>query len=86
MQEHHSYESSSFQNVYYVKIQYAKIDNISIQFNFTTIAYAGSLKETKSQDIHKFILGNPLGEGNATKFLLIADMSLSPSILCPIDK
>ena len=45
-----------------VKIPYAKIDIISIQFNFTIIAYEGSLKETQSQDRHKFILGNSLGE------------------------
>ena len=50
-----------------VKIQYAKIDNISIQFNFTTIAYTWSLKETQSQDIHIFILENPLREENPTK-------------------
>ena len=50
-----------------VKIKYAKIDNISIQFNFTTIAYTGSLKETQSQDRHWFILGNPLGEENPAK-------------------
>ena len=50
-----------------VKIQYAKIDNISIQFNFTTIAYTRSLKETQSQDRHRLILGNPLGEENPAK-------------------
>ena len=50
-----------------VKIRYAKIDNISIQFNFTTIAYTGSLEETQSQDKHRFILGNPLQEENPTK-------------------
>ena len=50
-----------------VKIQYAKIDNISIQFNFTTIAYTGSLKEIQSQDRHRFISGNPIGEENPTK-------------------
>ena len=49
-----------------IRIQYDKIDNISIQFNFTTIAYIGSLKETLSQDRHQFILGNPLGEENPT--------------------
>ena len=42
-----------------VKISYAQLDIIIIQFNFTTIAYAWSLKETQSQDRHKFILGNP---------------------------
>ena len=54
-----------------VKIPYAKIDNISIQFNFTTIAYVGSLKETQSQDRHRFILGNPLGEKTQQNFLYI---------------
>ena len=53
-----------------VKIPYAQLDIISIQFNFTTIAYAGSLKETQSQDRHKFILGNPLGEENPAKLPL----------------
>ena len=56
-----------------VKIQYAKIDNISIQFNFTTIAYAGSLKETQSQDRQRFILGNPLREETQQNFLNIDD-------------
>ena len=50
-----------------VKIQYNKMDNICIQFNFTTIAYTGSPKETQSQDRHRFILGNPLQEENPTK-------------------
>ena len=54
----------------HVKVQCAKIDNISIQFNFTTIAYTWSLEETQSQDRHIFILGNPLGEENPTKLLL----------------
>ena len=53
-----------------VKIPYAKIDTISIQFNFTTKAYIRSLKETKSQDIHKFIMENPHGEENPTKIPL----------------
>ena len=54
----------------HVKIPYAKIDIISVQLNFTTIAYAGSLKETQSQDRHIFILGNPQGEENPTKLPL----------------
>ena len=53
-----------------VKIPYAKLDIISIQFNFTTIAYAGSLKETQSHDRDKFISGNPQGEENPTKLPL----------------
>ena len=48
-------------------IPYAYPYIISIQSNFTTIAYARSLKETQSQDRHKFILGNPLGEENPSK-------------------
>ena len=52
---------------YHVKIQYAKIDNICIQFNFTIISYARSLKEIQPQDRHKFILGNPLEGENPTK-------------------
>ena len=35
-----------------VKISYARLDIISVQFKFTTIEYAISLKETKSQDRH----------------------------------
>ena len=53
-----------------VNIPYAQLNIISIQFNFTTIACAGSLKETQSQDGHKFILGNPQGEENPTKLPL----------------
>ena len=53
-----------------VKIPNAKLGMISIQFNFTTIAYARSLKETQSQDRHIFILGNPLGEENPMKLPL----------------
>ena len=45
-----------------VNIQYAKIDKNSIQFNFRQISYTRSLKETQSQDRHKFILGNPQGK------------------------
>ena len=45
-----------------IKIPYANLDMISIQFNFTTIAYVGSLEETQSQDRHIFIARNLLGE------------------------
>ena len=54
-----------------VKIPYAYLDIISIRFNFTTIAYVGSLKETKSEDRHKFILANPQGEKTEQNFLHI---------------
>ena len=45
---------------------------ISIVFNPNSQhwAYAESLKETQSQDRHKFILGNPQGEEDPTKLLL----------------
>ena len=46
-----------------VKISYARLDIISVQFNFTAVAYAKALKETQSQDIDTiFILGNPQGK------------------------
>ena len=69
-----------------VKIRYAKIDNISIQFNFTTIAYTESLKETQSQDRHTFILRNPLGEENPAKLPLyrcIKSTNIKPQIGAP---
>ena len=48
----------------FVKIPYAQLDIIGIQFNFKTIQYKGLLKETKSQDRHRFIPRNPQGEEN----------------------
>ena len=45
-----------------VKISYARLDIISVQFKITAVAYAGSLKETQSQDRHNIYPGNPQGE------------------------
>ena len=52
------------------KISYAQLDNISVYSKFMEVAYAESLKETQSQDRHRFILGNPQGEENQTKIPL----------------
>ena len=54
--------------------------------NFKTIEYAGSMKETQSQDRHKFILGNPLGEENPVKIPLyrcIKSKKIKPQIDAP---
>ena len=51
----------------HVNISYARLDIICVQSKFTIVSYAESLKETQSQDIHRFILGNPLGKENPTQ-------------------
>ena len=70
----------------HVKIPYSKLDIIRIQLNFIAIAYERSLKETKSQDIHIFILGNPLGEENQAKIHLyrcIKSIKTKPETISP---
>ena len=62
------------------------MDIISIQFNFTTIAYGRSLKETKSQDRYRFILGSPLVEENLVKIPLyrcIKSTKIKPQTCAP---
>ena len=44
-------------NLEHVKISYARLDIISVQFKFTAVAYVESLKETQSQDKHSIYLG-----------------------------
>ena len=53
-----------------VKISYARLDIISVQFKFTTVTYAESLKKHNHKIDTVFILGNPQGEENPTKLLL----------------
>ena len=43
----------------HVNISYARLDMISINFKFTTIAYAESLIKTQSQDRHSIYIGKP---------------------------
>ena len=42
-----------------VNISYARLDIISVQSKFTTVAYVESLKETKSQDRHNIYPRKP---------------------------
>ena len=42
-----------------VKISYAILDIISVQFKITVVAYAKSLKETQSQDRHNIYPKKP---------------------------
>ena len=44
----------------YVKISYARLYIISVQFKFIRVAYAKSLHETQSQDKHSIYPGKPL--------------------------
>ena len=43
-----------------VKIPYTRLDIISVQFKITAVAYADSLKETQSQEIHNIYPGKSL--------------------------
>ena len=45
--------------IWSVNISYARLDIISVQFEFTTVAYAKSMKETQSQDRHTIYPGKP---------------------------
>ena len=63
-----------------------QITLVYIEFNFTTTTYTGSLKETKSQDRNKFILGNPQGEENSAKIPLyryINSIKIKPQTSAP---
>ena len=48
-----------FAHVSTVKTSYVRLDIISVQSKFTTVAYAESLKETQSQDRHNIYAGKP---------------------------
>ena len=65
--------------LYPVKISYARLDIISIQFKIIVVAYAESVKETQSQDRHNIFPGKPLRRRKPSQnFLCIRCITYNP--------